>query len=304
MCTAAAKYFKGIGWVLAKNRDQDYVSNTSFIDELDKNVGEILLMKDKEIDYKEGMNHKGLAIITTSLAPLISLETNKKDGDAIFKALHMTTPERAAQYLIKQKITGYIFVCTPEKLILIEAARDDQGKGEYHSDMKIISKSETIVRTNHGIEFPWAGFQTGVDEKQDVWRKSSEMRKQIAEKTLKQANSPEEMLEALAKKVASDLQLNVFRVENKPRQMRTIFQWALVPSQSEAIIRPIQSKMNLKVTHEKISVRVLDNKPIKKLYDGRIRHFTKLEVSQNEKEIKAIQTEALNFSKLKTLLSQ
>ena len=156
--------------------------------------------------------------------------------------------------------------------------------------MKIISKSETIVRTNHGVEFPWAGFQYGVDEKQDVWRKSSEMRKQIAEKTIKSAKTPEEMLDALSARVASNLQLNVFRVENKPRQMRTIFQWALVPYDDEAIIRPIQTKMKLKVSHNKLKVQILDNKSLEKVYNGAIRHFAKIKVV-DDKEYKTVVTE-------------
>ena len=291
MCTAAAKYFKGVGWVLAKNRDQDYVSDTTFVDEKDPNVGEILFMKDKDIDYREGMNYKGLTIITTSLVPRISLETNSKDGELIVKALKMSDPEKAAKFLITQKLTGYIFVSNAEKLVLIEAAKKDNGEGEYQATSRIIPHTETVVRTNHGVEFAWAGFQFGVTSQQDIWRKSSEKRKQIAEQTLKKATDAKSMLEALAAKVESNLQMNVFRVENKPRQMRTIFQWALVPSQHIVVIRPIQSKMNLKVTHEKISVEVLDNEPIKKIYDGRIKHFTKLEVSKTEKHIKAVQTE-------------
>jgi len=69
MCVIAAKYFKDTGWVLAKNRDQDYISNVSFHDIDDDKVGEILVMYDHDIFYQEGMNHDGLVIITTSLAP-------------------------------------------------------------------------------------------------------------------------------------------------------------------------------------------------------------------------------------------
>ena len=222
MCTAVAKYLKNYGWVLAKNRDQDYVSDTSFIDMKDPKVGEILLLNDKDIAYKEGMNHKGLVIITTSLTPKLSLETNARDGKIITQALHMTDPEEAAKFVISKKLTGFIFITTPEKFVLVEAARDKDGEGEYHSKYRVVPKTEIIVRTNHGVEFPWAGFQYGVDEKQGIWRKSSETRKQIAEKVLKKANTPEEMIDALATKSAEDLQMNVFRVENKPRQMRTI----------------------------------------------------------------------------------
>jgi len=291
MCTAVGKYIKGLGWIIAKNRDQDYVSDTSFIDKRDPTVGEILLLDDRDIDYKEGMNHKGLVIVTTSLTPKLSLETNKRDGDIIFKALHMTDPEEAAKFVISKKLTGFIFIATPEKFILVEAAREDDGAGKYQATYRVVPKTEIVVRTNHGIEFPWAGFQYGVDEKQGIWRKSSEMRKSIAEKTLKKANSPEKMLDALAEKSEDDLQMNVFRVENKPRQMRTIFQWALAPKESMVYLRPIQAKMNVKVTHEKISIEVLDNEPIKKIYDGRIKHFCKLQVTKDHTHIRTVQTE-------------
>jgi hypothetical protein len=287
MCIIVAKYFKGTGWVLAKNRDQDYVSHVSFRDEQNDKVGEILVMFDHDISYQEGMNHDGLVIMTTSLTPILTQETNKKDGDDIYKALHMEQMD-AANYLISQKMTGFIFLATPKKLVVIEAAREDDGTGEYKSVLRVIPTSETIVRTNHGIRLPWAGFQYGIDEKQDMWRKSSESRKRLAEKVMARANSPEEMLDALAEWQVDDLQMNPFRVENKPRQMRTIFQWVLVRSEGIAIIRPIQTKMDLKVSHQKLHIKVLDNKYIEKIYDGRIRHFSNINVLNNGKECKTV----------------
>ena len=140
MCIIAAKYFKGTGWVLAKNRDQDYVSHVSFNDIHDDHVGEILTMYDKDIDYQEGMNHDGLVIMTTSLTPKIKEETNKEDGAKIFKALHMSQ-EDAVNYLTKEEMTGFIFVATPRKLMLIEAARDKDGKGEYRSKVRKIGRA-------------------------------------------------------------------------------------------------------------------------------------------------------------------
>ena len=285
MCIIAAKYFKGTGWVLAKNRDQDYISHISFKDEHNDKVGEILLMRDHDISYQEGMNHDGLVIISTSLTPRLLHETNKKDGDNIYKALHMEQKD-AVNYLIEQKMTGFIFLATSDKLVVIEAAKEDQGEGEYKSIVSVIPKTKTVVRTNHGINLPWAGFQYGFADTQDMWRKSSESRKRIAEQVLKNANTPEEMLDALASRVADDLQMNCFRVENKPRQMRTIFQWALVPSQDIAIIRPIQSRMDLKITPHKLNIKVLDNEIIKKTYDGRIKHFSKINVYNHGSEYK------------------
>jgi len=287
MCIIAAKYFKDTGWVLAKNRDQDYVSHVSFKDEQKTKVGEILVMFDHDISYQEGMNHDGLVIMTTSLTPVLTQETNKKDGDDIYKALHMEQMD-AVKYLIDQKMTGFIFVSTPKKLVLIEAARENDGTGEYKSVVRVIPTTEIVVRTNHGVRLPWAGFQYGVDEKQDMWRKSSETRKRLTEKVMVKANSPEEMLDALAEWQIDDLQMNPFRVENKPRQMRTIFQWALVPSEDIAIIRPIQTKMHLKVSHQKLHIKMLDNEPIEKIYNGRIKHFSCIKVVDNGKECKTI----------------
>lgn len=290
MCIIVAKYFADKGWVLAKNRDQDYVSSVSFNDEHDEHVGEILTMYDHDIGYQEGMNHDGLVIITTSLTPQIKEETNKEDGNKIFKALHMSQ-EDAANYLIKEQMTGFIFLATPKKLILIEAAKDDDGKGEYKSRVRVIPKSKMIVRTNHGIEFPWAGFQYGVTKEQDVWRKSSENRMRLAEKACASTTSPEEMLDRLSDKMDSDLQMNLFRVESKPKQMRTIFQWVLVPSESIAYIRPVQTKMNLKVSKQKLHIKVLDNDYLQKLYKGHIKHFTKIKVLDDGKVCKTMVSE-------------
>lgn len=275
MCIIVAKHLPSKGWVLAKNRDQDYVSEVTFKDKEDATVGEVLTLYDHDTDYQEGMNHNGMVIITTSLTPNIKDETDKQDGAHIYKALHMDSPEKAANYLIG-KLTGYIFIATRNKLILIEAAKRDNGEGAYEYKMRVVPKTETVVRTNHGIEFPWAGFQFGYDKQQDMWRRSSERRKELAEKSTKNATTPEEMLDAMAQKLDNDLQMNQFRVESTPKQMRTIFQWALVPADGVAVIRPIQCEMKTKVNREKLKVKMIDNEPVRKLYNGKIKHFCKI----------------------------
>ena len=291
MCIIAAKYFKDTGWILAKNRDQNYVADTTILDRIDPNVGEILLLDDKTIKYQEGMNHKGLVIITTSLTPIISQETNDNDGNIIKAALKLADPEAAAKYVIEKKLTGFIFIGTPEKLIVVEAARDRNGRGEYHATSNVIPQNELIVRTNHGVEYPWAGFQMGISAIQDMWTKSSKTRQIIAERVLKNAKTPEEMLDGLAKREVDNLQMNVFRVESTPSQMRTIFQWALVPKTSTVYLRPIQSKMNVRVSPDKIKIVVMDNEPIKQVYKDVIKHFCKIVSSGEDGHIKTVETE-------------
>ena len=146
----------------------------------------------------------------------------------------------------------------------------------------------------------WAGFQYGHDETQDVWRKSSEMRKKFGELAIKDAKDPIQMLDGLASKYTDDLQMNVFRIEYKPRQMRTIFQWAIVPSKSIAYVRPIQNVMTVRTSYEKVHVDLLDNKEIHKLYDGKIKHLCKIKYVEKGDFYKTFETES--FSKYTKLI--
>ena len=229
--------------------------------------------------------------ITTSLTPITSQETNDNDGNIIKAALKLADPEAAAKYVIEKKLTGFIFIGTPEKLIVVEAARDRNGRGKYHATSNVIPQNELIVRTNHGVEYPWAGFQMGISATQDMWTKSSKTRQIIAERVLKNAKTPEEMLDGLAKREVDNLQMNVFRVESTPSQMRTIFQWALVPKTSTVYLRPIQSKMNVRVSPDKIKIVVMDNEPIKQVYKDVIKHFCKIVSSGEDGHIKTVETE-------------
>ena len=289
MCIVGAKYLKSFGWVLVKNRDQDYISDVTFQDQNDPTVGEIMCLYDHNTHYREGMNQDGLTIITTSLSPILTAETDSKDGDVIHSALHKSSPEEAAKFLISKKITGFIFIATSDKLILLEAARKDQGKGEYKFKQKIIPKTETVVRTNHGIDLPWAGFQYGYTDEQDLRRKSSELRLKYAELALKKAKDPVSMLDAFSSKMDNDLQMNLFRV-GKDKQMRTIFQWALVPSEDLVYIRPIRSKIRVKIDPERIKVILVDNENIRKTYGTKIKHFAR--IIQQGNEFKTTQLES------------
>lgn len=292
MCVVVAKYFQDKGWILAKNRDQNYVATLRFLDKSDPEVGEIFVMDDLKIKYKEGMNYHGLTIITTSLTPVIKIEDNSSDGANIYKALHLTDPMEAAKYLVSKEMTGYIFCATPDTLVLVEAARKDkngeQGVGKYEYTIRTVPHDEFVVRTNHGVDLPWAGFQPGYDKTQDMWYESSITRMEIAERLTRDAKNPVEMLDGLAARDHEDLQLNVFRIEEKPGQMRTIFQWAFVPGEAIVYLRPIETKMDVNVSREMIQVKVVDNSNIKKAYNGEIRHFTKLKVSPETDEVKSV----------------
>lgn len=105
----------------------------------------------------------------------------------------------------------------------------------------------------------------------------------MAELAIKNTLTPQQILDNLAKEYNHNLQMNVFRVETKPKEMRTIFQWALVPAHDTIYCRPIQCRMKLRVTKEKIQMKVLDNDSIRKIYNGKIKHFTKIKTTDNGK---------------------
>lgn len=282
MCIVVAKYNKDLGWMIAKNRDQGYVAKGSIICKTEPKVDEILYLYDREMYYKEGMNAKGLTIITASLTPVIAAEHNKYDGMRIYEALHLTEPEEAAKYLIKNEVTGIIFCATPDKLVIAEGARKnkdgEQGQGDYVSKIRIVPKSETVVAANHGISFSWAGFQKGYNDKEDMWAESSRTRQKDAIRNVKDANTPEELLNGLSKWSNKNTQMNVFRIENEPGQMRTLFQLVIVPSELKFYARPIQTKLRVQVPEDsKLKVEIMDNEMVQKIYGNRIKHLTKVD---------------------------
>jgi hypothetical protein len=295
MCVIVAKYFKEHGWCAAKNRDQDYIPDVKFADKNVKGVGEILVMYDENTGYKEGMNYSGLCIITTSLTPILTLETNKRDGDLIYKALHMKDPKEAAHFLVKNQLCGFVFIFNSEHMYLLEGGKDNLGKGQYKHSLREVPHTETIARTNHGVDLEWSGFQKGVSDTLDFWRKSSENRMKIAQKVAEKAKTPIDLLKGLGAKVSTDLQMNSFRCAYKPRQMRTIFQNLIIPKEKTMRVIPIQCKMEIDTDREFVKCVVLPNDHINKTYKGHIKHFAHIE--RDGSNVKCVEESVVNHFK-------
>ena len=66
MCVMIAKYFEGIGWAGAKNRDRNYTPVLDFIEDEQDGVDR-MMMHDQITGYKEGINSHGVSILNTSL---------------------------------------------------------------------------------------------------------------------------------------------------------------------------------------------------------------------------------------------
>src|SRR4051812_5272855 len=98
MCTLVAKRFPNIGWVGAKNRDRPAPTYTKRVRELDHGIEKLTLV-DRLTHWSEGMNSKGVSIISSSLTPIVSKhpEHSSKNGHKIKVALSEPTVEGAVE---------------------------------------------------------------------------------------------------------------------------------------------------------------------------------------------------------------
>ena len=247
MCIVIGKYFEGKGWVGIKNRDRNYVPDISFKKKASEGV-EILYFWDDITQYCEGFNSAGVSIIGASLMVLddekeieVRSKTPSKDGKRIKKALQYPNVKAAAMSLIKSKLTGNTLVFDQDTMLLIESARHE---GKYHFKVQEIPRDQTVVRTNHGIWLPWAGYQRDPNsESETLSRISSESRRLIAEKVAAEAQDPEDILDGLTLDYTHDGQLNALRTTHKKKKMRTTSQILIIPEEKTMFVRPVQSNM-------------------------------------------------------------
>lgn len=248
MCIILGKYFEGIGWVAAKNRDRNYIPNISFKKkEIDGT--EILYFWDDITQYCEGINSAGVAVLSASLMVLDDEKEIKdrskkpsKDGIRIKKALQYPSVKAVAASLIKQELTGNTLIFDAETMYLLEGAFKP-GR-EYAYKIKEIPQTETVARTNHGVWLPWAGYQISDNKAQTMSRYSSESRLIIAKLAVKQATAPEELIDNLTQNFTGHGQMNALRTTTKKKKMRTTSQILIVPSEQTMYVRPVQSNIN------------------------------------------------------------
>lgn len=275
MCILVAKYFPDTGWVGAKNRDRNYIPEISFKREDVKGL-ERLLYRDDVTQYREGLNDEGVCILSASLMVADDekevKEPNKShsgDGDKISEALKLSTVADATKFLIKSKLTGNTIIFDKDKLMLLEASNRESkdGSPEYVFSVRAVPREETVARTNHGIELPWAGYQSTGEENEKLSRKSSESRLKIAERVVKRAKTPLSLIDLLCGKYVDDPQMNALRTSTNRKKMRTTAQILLMPAEKTMYVRPIQSDISFnfwKMDDPEADtwVEILSNKPL------------------------------------------
>jgi hypothetical protein len=273
MCVVIGKYFKKYGWVAFKNRDRNYIPEISFKTE-NKDGIEILRFVDNITQYTEGFNSYGIGILSASLMVLddekeIEIRAKKpsRDGHSIQTALQSKTLIETLAKLIKLKLTGNTLVFNKDRLFLLEGYWKKSGykNKEYIYEVKEIKKDKYVVRTNHGIFLPDAGYQLNVNRAQDISRLSSESRKLIAEIVTEVTDNPFELLDNLTNDFTHNGQMNAIRTSTEKKKMRTTSQIMIVPKLNTMYVRPIQSNLkynfwDLNKPEQKTWIEILSNR--------------------------------------------
>ena len=249
MCVIVAKYFPGIGWAGAKNRDRTYTPELDFI-ESEKGDIDRMMMHDLITGYKEGINSRGVSILNTSLDvgnDEAEVESGKvkssPDGKIIALALTRPTAEQAARVIINRQLVGCTIVFDQENMILIEASNWD-GKRPYRYKARKVLKNQTVARTNHGVWMPTAGMQrTSRDRQKTLDRISSESRLLLAQAVVESAQTPQDLVDGMCKIFVNHPQLNILRTSTEGRKMRTTSQQLCVPKERTLYCRPVSSHM-------------------------------------------------------------
>jgi len=273
MCIIVAKYFPGIGWVGAKNRDRNYTPTLDFIEDTKHGV-ERMMMHDGITGYKEGINSTGLSILNTSLDVYddeseveAGTATTSPDGRIIAQALLHTDPLDAVKLLVKNKLGGCTMVFNQRELYLIEAT-DDDGQSPFRYIVKKISPNNTVARANHGLWLTDAGYQRNPkNESEYLGRISSESRLLQAEAVVLAAQKPEDLVDGMCQVYINHPQLNIMRTSTERKKMRTTSQQLCVPKERTLYCRPVSSHVEfdfwkLNQPNTNVWVEILGNREL------------------------------------------
>ena len=266
MCIVIGKYFEDYGWTAIKNRDRNYTPSISFKNAIRGN-NEIMYFWDDVTQYCEGINSHGIGVLSASLMVLddekeYKKSSNKpsKDGLRIKKALELSNIVDVIKFLIEAKLTGHTLIFNEDRMFCLEGAWVPGGYKNKQFDYKLneIDKKSTIVRTNHGIDLTWAGYQRGDNIEKTKSRISSESRMLIANKISEKSTCPFEILDKLNKNYTDNGQLNPTRTGDE-NSMRTTSQIIITPKTRSMYVKPLASKCNTDSipSNSKITVKII-----------------------------------------------
>ena len=215
MCVIASLYLENQA-ILVKNRDRKYKASIKVVHELRDGV-EVLYIHDLGTDWSEGLNEFGIGITNATLmvnqdereGTVIKKRANavSYDGAKIRKALSIKNIDDTLKYLMDYKnknlldngLKGITIISNPTTKYVLE------GTTKHNPLAVEVKKEQPIIRTNHGIYYPGAGYNSGIK------KQSSFSRLEIAERELGKVNKVNEVLEILSAQYVKDNFLNPYR---------------------------------------------------------------------------------------------
>ena len=168
MCGVAVKYFEGIGFVGAKNRDRNYLPTIQIVQSNRTGV-QRLYIDDLKSRYTEGLNEFGVCILSASLSvktdekesDKVDSTTRKRndpgfmspDGKTIRDALLLKKPMDAINFLVEKELAGCTIVFNAEECYLLEggftikkAAATKETPREYiHKIIKVKNQKKNML---------------------------------------------------------------------------------------------------------------------------------------------------------------
>jgi len=209
--------------ILAKNRDRAYSPKIKVVRELIDDI-EIVYILDKDTDWSEGMNSKGVGLLNSAL--MVSADEKEKkivkkkgkpgpDGEKIRNALAKPKLSEVLSAVTSYKgsgkysLMGHTFICNHKNSFSIEVT------SKHLPVVKRLDRKLNHVRTNHGYDYKDAGYTSGPA------RKSSYSRWKFAQKVLDNAITKDDILNGLSKEFNVDMRNNPYRnvdmVKNKTK---------------------------------------------------------------------------------------
>ena len=160
--------------ILFKNRDRNYTPELQVYHEI-RNGIEILFIEDELTGWLEGINEFGIGMVNAALMVgrdeaekkmVKTIGRKSQDGKKILSALEQKDLESAIKAAVTNGggVKGHTLISDPNYSYAIEAT------SKHNAVIKRID-DKLCVRTNHGIEYPDAGYTEGADYVSSVARK-------------------------------------------------------------------------------------------------------------------------------------
>lgn len=168
-CIVIAKQYED-GMILGKNRDRNYNPILKVIRDITPYGIEMCYVVDDETDWSEGMNQYGIGLVNSALFvkrdekefdKSKKAKAKSKDGVRIREVLGKDNLTDAVTAAVEFHggIKGHTLLGDGKQLISIE----NTSRTKPIVKVKDLSK-QSLVRTNHGLEHPEAGYQNGNDK--------------------------------------------------------------------------------------------------------------------------------------------